>query len=258
METVENTGPLPECPRCPPRPLPKPGDVSSCNSLDLYTGTCLHTEHACIAKSSHLLGLSQARTIAPPPPTHPPTHPPTPTHTHTNTKHTHAQKNTRTHTYTHTHTHTHTHTRARTHTHTHTHTRTHTHTHTHTHARTHAHTHARTHVRTHTRTHVRTYTRTHVRTYMHMHTHKLTYMQYGRTSSRTHSKSIQLVLQDFRSSATKKAAKQRDPKTPLKLVQWNIERGYKLAEVIKELKAIDGDVLALQEVGEAALKGYSA
>ena len=91
-----------------------------------------------------------------------------------------------------------------------------------------------------------------------MHTHKLTYMQYGRTSSRTHSKSIQLVLQDFRSSATKKAAKQRDPKTPLKLVQWNIERGYKLAEVIKELKAIDGDVLALQEVGEAALKGYSA
>eukprot|EP00983_Pelagomonas_calceolata_P003600 117180-Pelagomonas_calceolata.AAC.4 len=59
---------------------------------------------------------------------------------------------------------------------------------------------------------------------------------------------VQLVLQDFRSGATKKAAKQRDPKQPIKLVQWNIERGYKLKEVIEELKAIDGDVLSLQEV----------
>lgn len=56
------------------------------------------------------------------------------------------------------------------------------------------------------------------------------------------------MLLDFRSTATKKAAKQRDPKKPIRLVQWNIERGYKLKEVIEELKSIDGDVLSLQEV----------
>jgi len=62
---------------------------------------------------------------------------------------------------------------------------------------------------------------------------------------------LQLVLHDYRSAATKKAAKQRSPKQPLKLVQWNIERGYKLKEVIEELRAIDGDVLSLQEVRQA-------
>ncbi|KAF5827759.1 hypothetical protein DUNSADRAFT_18793, partial [Dunaliella salina] len=58
----------------------------------------------------------------------------------------------------------------------------------------------------------------------------------------------ELVLRDFRSGETKEAAKQRNPKQPIKLVQWNIERGYKLKDVIEELKAIDGDVLSLQEI----------
>lgn len=31
-------------------------------------------------------------------------------------------------------------------------------------------------------------------------------------------------------------------------LQWNIERGYKLEEIVKELKNIDADVIALQEV----------
>lgn len=31
-------------------------------------------------------------------------------------------------------------------------------------------------------------------------------------------------------------------------MQWNIERGYKLEEIVKELKQIDADVIALQEV----------
>lgn len=31
-------------------------------------------------------------------------------------------------------------------------------------------------------------------------------------------------------------------------MQWNIERGYKLEEIVKELKTIDADVIALQEV----------
>lgn len=30
--------------------------------------------------------------------------------------------------------------------------------------------------------------------------------------------------------------------------QWNIERGYKLEEVIQQLRSIDADVIALQEV----------
>lgn len=35
---------------------------------------------------------------------------------------------------------------------------------------------------------------------------------------------------------------------PLKLLQWNIERGYKLPGIIKELREIDADVISLQEV----------
>ena len=31
-------------------------------------------------------------------------------------------------------------------------------------------------------------------------------------------------------------------------MQWNIERGYKLDAIIEELKGIDADVVALQEV----------
>ncbi len=36
---------------------------------------------------------------------------------------------------------------------------------------------------------------------------------------------------------------------PLKLLQWNIERGYKLHAIIEELKRIDADVIALQVRG---------
>lgn len=31
-------------------------------------------------------------------------------------------------------------------------------------------------------------------------------------------------------------------------LQWNIERGYKLEKIVDELKAIDADIIALQEV----------
>lgn len=31
-------------------------------------------------------------------------------------------------------------------------------------------------------------------------------------------------------------------------MQWNIERGYKLDQIVQELKQIDADVIALQEV----------
>lgn len=32
------------------------------------------------------------------------------------------------------------------------------------------------------------------------------------------------------------------------MLQWNIERGYKLSSIVEELKQIDADVIALQEV----------
>jgi hypothetical protein len=35
---------------------------------------------------------------------------------------------------------------------------------------------------------------------------------------------------------------------PLKLLQWNIERGYQLPGIIEELRKIDADVISLQEV----------
>lgn len=43
--------------------------------------------------------------------------------------------------------------------------------------------------------------------------------------------------------------------TPLKLVQWNIERGYCLEAIIEQLRGLDADVLALQEVGVAGWVG---
>ncbi len=59
----------------------------------------------------------------------------------------------------------------------------------------------------------------------------------------------EFLVHDFRSEQLKKDVKKRNREQPVKLVQWNIERGYKLADVIEELRALDADVLALQEVG---------
>jgi hypothetical protein len=56
------------------------------------------------------------------------------------------------------------------------------------------------------------------------------------------------VIHDFRSPELRKRVAARPASQPVRLVQWNIERGYKLAEVIKELQELDADVLALQEV----------
>ncbi len=36
--------------------------------------------------------------------------------------------------------------------------------------------------------------------------------------------------------------------TRLDRLQWNIERGYALEKIVDELKAIDADIIALQEV----------
>lgn len=49
--------------------------------------------------------------------------------------------------------------------------------------------------------------------------------------------SIQL---DFRTKPANKQTK------PLRFVQWNIERGLKIEQILKTLKELDADVIALQ------------
>lgn len=51
-----------------------------------------------------------------------------------------------------------------------------------------------------------------------------------------------IVQYDFRGSETLQASES------LKIVQWNIERGYKLPEIIEDLRKLDPDVIGLQEI----------
>jgi hypothetical protein len=46
------------------------------------------------------------------------------------------------------------------------------------------------------------------------------------------------------------AAQPSHSSRPLRLVQWNIERGYQLPLVIKHLQDLDADVISLQEVSQ--------
>lgn len=50
------------------------------------------------------------------------------------------------------------------------------------------------------------------------------------------------MLHDFRTGPA--APNER----PLRIVQWNIERGYKLPGIIEELKRLDADIIGLQEI----------
>lgn len=58
----------------------------------------------------------------------------------------------------------------------------------------------------------------------------------------------QILTYDFRSDETKAYARSRSSSQPIKLLQWNVERGYKLPQIISELQALNADVLALQEI----------
>ncbi|KAK9909184.1 hypothetical protein WJX75_008403 [Coccomyxa subellipsoidea] len=51
---------------------------------------------------------------------------------------------------------------------------------------------------------------------------------------------------DFRSADA--AVRNLPEDRPIRLVQWNIERGYELKKIIEELKQLDADVIALQEI----------
>lgn len=54
-----------------------------------------------------------------------------------------------------------------------------------------------------------------------------------------------LFRRDFRDPAASEGADSSDRET-IKLLQWNIERGYKLPGIIEELRRIDADVISLQ------------
>lgn len=61
----------------------------------------------------------------------------------------------------------------------------------------------------------------------------------------------QVVHTDFREQRQKHtpAPDDRKPQKPLRLVQFNIERGYQLPLIIQQLQELDADVISLQEVG---------
>lgn len=54
----------------------------------------------------------------------------------------------------------------------------------------------------------------------------------------------QVITKDFRDSSTKKYREN----SPLKVVQWNIERAYKIDEIILLLSSRNADIVCLQEL----------
>ena len=57
----------------------------------------------------------------------------------------------------------------------------------------------------------------------------------------------EVIIRDFRPSGHADHSR-ADSQVPFRFLQWNIERGYKLNEVIELLKAEDADIIALQEI----------
>ena len=53
----------------------------------------------------------------------------------------------------------------------------------------------------------------------------------------------QVLVRDLRRPETTQTTSQN-----LRILQWNVERGYKLKEVIAELQQADADIIAIQEV----------
>lgn len=58
----------------------------------------------------------------------------------------------------------------------------------------------------------------------------------------------EIVSYDFRPPAGSRGTESYGADRPIRLLQWNIERGYKLADIINTLREVDADVLALQEI----------
>ena len=58
----------------------------------------------------------------------------------------------------------------------------------------------------------------------------------------------EVIEHDCRSKETRARASNRRRGDPVKIIQWNIERGYKLKEIIALLEKEDADIIALQEI----------
>jgi hypothetical protein len=68
-----------------------------------------------------------------------------------------------------------------------------------------------------------------------------------------------VIQRDYRSATTRLAAVSEWGRSSLpaaatggggqvRLVQWNIERGYQLQAIVQQLRRLDADVIALQEI----------
>jgi len=61
-------------------------------------------------------------------------------------------------------------------------------------------------------------------------------------------KSGEILLYDFREGAQKDCSSQGSIPHSIRVVQWNIERGYQLESIIKHLQELNGDIICLQEL----------
>ncbi|KAG1678403.1 hypothetical protein FOA52_015170 [Chlamydomonas sp. UWO 241] len=69
-----------------------------------------------------------------------------------------------------------------------------------------------------------------------------------RTPAKPLPKPGEVMHADCRPKGSRSKAPSGQAAPPIKVLTWNIERGYKLDAVIEEMRAIDADVIALQEI----------
>jgi len=59
----------------------------------------------------------------------------------------------------------------------------------------------------------------------------------------------EFIVHDYRSEEVRQRyTEDAKTKSDVRVIQWNIERGYKLPQIIEELKNNDADIICLQEI----------
>ncbi len=59
----------------------------------------------------------------------------------------------------------------------------------------------------------------------------------------------EFIVHDYRSEEAKQRyLEDAKSKSDVRVIQWNIERGYMLPQIIEELKRHDADIICLQEI----------
>lgn len=58
----------------------------------------------------------------------------------------------------------------------------------------------------------------------------------------------EFIVHDYRSEEAKSKYLADANKSDIRVLQWNIERGYMLPQIIEELKRHDADIICLQEI----------